>query len=37
VEAAVSLGMQGIRFVSADQLREELSMKLNSERGISNL
>ncbi len=30
VEAAVSLGMQGIRFVSADQLREELSMKLNS-------
>jgi len=37
VEAAVSLGMQGIHFVSADQLREELSMKLNSERGISDL
>ena len=37
VEAAVSLGMQGIRFVSADQLREELSMKLNSARGISDL
>jgi len=30
VEAAVSLGMQGIHFVSADQLRKELYMKLNS-------
>jgi putative hydrolase of the HAD superfamily len=28
VEAAGSLGMQGIHFVSADQLRKELSMKL---------
>jgi len=37
VEAAVSLGMQGIRFISADQLREEFSMKLNSTRGISDL
>jgi len=30
VEAAVSLGMQGIHFISADQLRKELYMKLNS-------
>jgi FMN phosphatase YigB (HAD superfamily) len=30
VEAAVSLGMQAIHFVSGDQLRKELSMKLNS-------
>jgi len=30
VEAALSLGMQGIHFVSADQLKKELSMKLNS-------
>jgi FMN phosphatase YigB (HAD superfamily) len=30
VEAAVSLGMQGIHFVSADQLRKELYIKLNS-------
>jgi FMN phosphatase YigB (HAD superfamily) len=37
VEVALSLGMQGIHFISADQLREELSMKLNSERGISDL
>ena len=29
VEAAASLGMQDIRFISADQLRKELSMKLN--------
>ena len=36
VEVALSLGMQGIHFISADQLREELSMKLNSERGISD-
>jgi putative hydrolase of the HAD superfamily len=37
VEVALYLGMQGIHFISADQLREELSMKLNSERGISDL
>lgn len=37
VEVALSLGMQGIHFISADQLREELSMKLNSETGISDL
>lgn len=30
VEAAISLGMQGVHFVSADQLRKELSMKLNT-------
>jgi putative hydrolase of the HAD superfamily len=30
VEAAVSLGIRGIHFISADQLRNELSMKLNS-------
>ena len=30
VEVALSLGMQGIHFVSTDQLRKELSMKLNS-------
>jgi HAD superfamily hydrolase (TIGR01509 family) len=28
VEAAMSLGMQGIHFISADQLKEELHMKL---------
>ena len=30
VEAAVSLGMQGIHFMSAEQLKEELSSKLDS-------
>jgi len=30
VEVAVSLGMQGIHFVSAKQLKEELSLKLTS-------
>jgi HAD superfamily hydrolase (TIGR01509 family) len=30
VEVAASLGMQGIHFISAEQLKEELSMKLNS-------
>jgi len=29
VEVAVSLGMQGIHFISADQLRKELYIKLN--------
>ncbi len=29
VEVAVSLGMQGIHFISANQLREELYIKLN--------
>jgi FMN phosphatase YigB (HAD superfamily) len=32
VEVAVSLGMQGIHFISANQLKEELSMRLNSAR-----
>jgi len=32
VEVAVSLGMQGLHFISANQLKEELSMKLNSPR-----
>ena len=31
VEAAVSLGIQAIRFVSAQQLQEELSLRLNSQ------
>jgi len=35
VEAALSLGMQGIHFISAHQLREDLHLKLNSARGIS--
>jgi putative hydrolase of the HAD superfamily len=30
IEAAGSLGIQGIHFVSADQLKKELSVKLNS-------
>jgi FMN phosphatase YigB (HAD superfamily) len=30
VEVAVSLGMQGIHFISAKQLKEELSLKLTS-------
>lgn len=32
VEVAVSLGMKGIRFVSANQLKEELNRKLNEAR-----
>ena len=32
VEAAVSLGMEGLHFVSARQLEEELSVRLNSRR-----
>jgi FMN phosphatase YigB (HAD superfamily) len=34
VEVAVSLGMQGIHFVSAQQLKEELYIKLNSTKPI---
>ena len=30
VEVAVSLGMQGVHFISAEQLREELSFKLGN-------
>jgi len=36
VEVAISLGMQGIHFISAQQLEEELSMKLNSPREIND-
>jgi len=32
VEAAVSLGIRGLHFLSARQLREDLSMRLNSRR-----
>jgi len=32
VEVAVSLGMQGIHFISAEQLREELYIKLKSNK-----
>jgi HAD superfamily hydrolase (TIGR01509 family) len=30
VQVAVSLGMQGVHFISAEQLRQELHIKLNS-------
>jgi FMN phosphatase YigB (HAD superfamily) len=30
VEVAVSLGMQGIHFISAQQLKEELNSKLST-------
>ena len=36
VDAAVSLGMQGIHFISAQQLKKELRIKLNSVKGISD-
>ncbi len=36
VDAALSLGMQGIHFISAQQLRKELRIKLNSAKGISD-
>ena len=36
VEVAVSLGMQDIHFISAQQLKEELSMKLNPAREIND-
>jgi len=37
VEVAVSLGMQGIHFVSAEQLKEQLSSKLESMKTLGNL
>jgi FMN phosphatase YigB (HAD superfamily) len=37
VEAAVSLGMEGIHFVSAQQMKRELSIKLNSTRTFVDL
>ena len=36
VEAALSLGIKGIHFISAQQLKKELRIKLNSARGIRN-
>jgi HAD superfamily hydrolase (TIGR01509 family) len=36
VGAALSLGIQGIHFISAQQLKKELRIKLNSARGISD-
>jgi FMN phosphatase YigB (HAD superfamily) len=37
VDMAVSLGIQGIHFISAHQLKKELYVKLNSSRGIHDL
>ena len=37
VEVAISLGMQGIHFVSAEQLKEQLSSKLESMKTLGNL
>jgi FMN phosphatase YigB (HAD superfamily) len=37
VEVAVSLGMQGIHFISAEQLKEEFSSKLESMETLGNL
>jgi len=33
VEVAISLGMQGIHFISAEQLKKELSLKLYPREG----
>jgi len=37
VEMAVSLGMQGTHFISAQQLKDELAIKLNSTKGLRDL
>ena len=37
VEVAVSLGMKGIHFISAQQLNDELAIKLNSTKGLRDL
>jgi glucose-1-phosphatase len=37
VEAAVSLGIQGIHFISAHQMKEELSIRLNDPKAIIDL
>ena len=37
VEAALSLGIQGIHFISGHQLKEDLCKKLNSARGINKM
>jgi putative hydrolase of the HAD superfamily len=36
VDAALALGMQGIHFISAQQLKKDLQIKLNSAKGISD-
>jgi FMN phosphatase YigB (HAD superfamily) len=37
VEVAISLGMQGIHFISAEQLKQEFSSKLNFMKAFGNL
>ena len=37
VEVAISLGIQGIHFVSAEQLKKEFSLKLNFMKALGNL
>ena len=37
VEVAISLGMQGIHFISAEQLKQEFSLKLNFMKALGNL
>jgi FMN phosphatase YigB (HAD superfamily) len=37
VEVAISLGMQGIHFISAEQLKKEFSLKLNFMKALGNL
>jgi FMN phosphatase YigB (HAD superfamily) len=36
VDVAVSLGMQGIHFISAQQLKKELYIRLNSAKGMNH-
>ena len=37
VEVAISLGMQGVHFISADQLKKELSLKLPHREGSGRI
>ncbi len=37
VEVAISLGIQGIHFISAEQLKKEFSLKLNFMKALGNL
>jgi FMN phosphatase YigB (HAD superfamily) len=37
VEVAISLGMQSIHFISAEQLKKEFSLKLNFMKALGNL
>jgi HAD superfamily hydrolase (TIGR01509 family) len=37
VEVAISLGIQGIHFISAEQLKKEFSLKLNFTKTLGNL